>query len=73
MQSNGALKRISISLPDKAADELERWALEENRSISNLAATLLLGLIKTKRGVDYMPDDTPYRAPRASKLDGKEP
>ncbi|MGC1198950.1 MAG: ribbon-helix-helix protein, CopG family [Geitlerinemataceae cyanobacterium] len=64
------MKRISISLPDKAADELERWALEEHRSMSNLAATLLLQTIASERGVNYMPADVPYRSPRSSKLEG---
>ncbi len=38
--------RITAYLPEDMQKAIEEWAAEENRSISNLAATILINAIK---------------------------
>ncbi|MEP0812684.1 hypothetical protein [Coleofasciculus sp. FACHB-SPT9] len=38
--------RITAYLPEDMQKAIEQWAVEENRSISNLAATILINAIK---------------------------
>lgn len=37
----GMSKRIQVTLPDRLADDLQRWADYDGRPLSNLAAYLL--------------------------------
>ena len=37
----GMSKRIQVTVPDRLADDLQRWADHDGRPISNLAAYLL--------------------------------
>lgn len=39
--------RVTAYLPQEAAKVLEEWAKSENRTVSNLAATILLNSIET--------------------------
>lgn len=38
---SGMSKRIQVTLPDRLADDLEKWADYDGRPLSNLAAYLL--------------------------------
>lgn len=38
--------RVTVYLPEEMQKALEQWAANENRSTSNLAATILIGAIK---------------------------
>jgi len=38
--------RVTVYLPEEMLQALEQWATDENRSTSNLAATILIGAIK---------------------------
>jgi hypothetical protein len=38
--------RVTVYLPEEMQKALEQWAANENRSTSNLAATILMGAIK---------------------------
>ena len=38
---SGMSKRIQVTVPDKLAEELQRWADYDGRPLSNLAAYLL--------------------------------
>lgn len=50
------MKRITITLPDAAAAELENWALQQGRPVANLATFLVeLGLREAKERGDYAP------------------
>lgn len=40
--------RITAYLPPDRAKFLERWAASENRTVSNLAATIILNAIEEK-------------------------
>lgn len=44
--------RVTVYLGEEWQKELERWAADENRSVSNLAATLLIEALKDKRQKD---------------------
>ena len=37
----GMSKRIQVTLPDRLAEDLEKWATYDGRPLSNLAAYLL--------------------------------
>lgn len=37
--------RITITLPSRIKQFLENWAAKQNRSVSNLAATILIGIV----------------------------
>jgi len=50
------MKRITITLPDAAAVELEDWAVQQGRPVANLATFLVeLGLREAKEKGDYKP------------------
>jgi len=50
------MKRITITLPDAAAAELEDWANQQGRPVANLATFLVeLGLRDAKEKGDYTP------------------
>jgi hypothetical protein len=50
------MKRITITLPDAAAIELEDWAQQQGRPVANLATFLVeLGLREAKEKGDYSP------------------
>ena len=40
--------RITAYVPPDAAKKLEEWAKSENRTVSNLAATILLKAVEDK-------------------------
>ncbi len=51
-----SMKRITITLPDAAAAELEDWAVQQGRPVANLATFLVeLGLREAKEKGDYTP------------------
>ncbi len=58
-------KRIQVTLPDKALTDLEKWADDEGRSVSNLASYLLQKAIDEARERGTIRDDegTPPQAP----------
>lgn len=41
--------RITAYLPPEAAKQLEQWAASENRTVSNLAATILINALEKKQ------------------------
>jgi hypothetical protein len=41
--------RVTAYLAQEAAKVLEEWAKSENRTVSNLAATILLNAIETRQ------------------------
>ncbi|MUG98740.1 hypothetical protein F7734_43195 [Scytonema sp. UIC 10036] len=43
-------KRLAVYLPDGVYDFLEKWADEERRSVSNLAAVLLELAVRDREG-----------------------
>ena len=47
--SSSAMKRLSAYLPDPVYDDLEQWASQEKRSLSNLVAYLLEKSIEDRR------------------------
>jgi hypothetical protein len=50
------MKRITITLPDTAAAELEDWAVQQGRPVANLATFLVeLGLRDAKERKEYTP------------------
>lgn len=50
------MKRITITLPDQTASELEDWATQQGRPTANLAAYLVeLGLNQAKEKQQYVP------------------
>lgn len=53
------MKRITITLPNQTAGELEDWANQQGRPTANLAAYLVeLGLNQAKEKQQYIPDQT---------------
>ncbi|NEN97241.1 MAG: hypothetical protein F6J94_16540 [Moorea sp. SIO1F2] len=48
-------KRIQVTLPDRIADDLQRWADYDGRPLSNLAAYLLERAVTEakKEGVEW--------------------
>lgn len=50
------MKRITITLPDQTASELEDWADQQGRPTANLAAYLVeIGLNQAKEKAQYIP------------------
>lgn len=50
------MKRITITLPDQTATELEDWADQQGRPTANLAAYLVeLGINQAKEKAQYVP------------------
>jgi hypothetical protein len=50
------MKRITITLPDQAAAELEDWADQQGRPVANLATFLVeLGIRQGKEKGEYTP------------------
>jgi len=48
------MKRITITLPDATAVELEDWAQQQGRPVANLATFLVeLGILQAKEKGDY--------------------
>lgn len=41
--------RITAFVPPEIAEVLKEWAKAENRTVSNLAATILLNAVETKQ------------------------
>ncbi len=41
--------RITVYLPPEKAEELAQWAASEHRSVSNLAAAVLLDALEDKK------------------------
>jgi hypothetical protein len=50
-------KRIQVTLPDKALADLEKWANDEGRSVSNLASYLLQKALDEARERGTIRDD----------------
>ncbi len=42
--------RITVTLPERIKNFIENWAESENRSVSNLAATILINAVEEKEG-----------------------
>lgn len=40
--------RITVTLPERIKTLIENWAESENRSVSNLAATILINAVEEK-------------------------
>lgn len=58
MQQEQTMKRITITLPDTAAAQLEDWATQQGRPVANLATFLVeLGLKQGKESGDYQPSE----------------
>lgn len=57
----GMSKRIQVTLPDRLADDLERWAEFDGRPLSNLAAFLLeKAVIEARRdGAEWTLEEPP--------------
>lgn len=49
MRESQDMKRLSVYLPDPIFEELERWATDEKRSLSNLSGYLLEAAIRQNR------------------------
>jgi hypothetical protein len=47
---NEMTKRLAVYLPDGVYDFLEKWATDERRSVSNLAAVLLELAVRDREG-----------------------
>ncbi len=45
--------RVTVNLSDEVAQDLEQWAKAQNRSTSNLAATILEAVIKANKHKIY--------------------
>lgn len=54
-------KRIQVTLPDRLAEDLEKWAEYDGRPLSNLAAFLLeRAVIEAKReGAEWTKEEDP--------------
>ena len=50
--------RVTAYLPEDAQKAIEEWAAEENRSVSNLAATILINAIKDYQRQKEAPSPT---------------
>jgi metal-responsive CopG/Arc/MetJ family transcriptional regulator len=48
--------RVTVYLPEEMQKALEQWAAKENRSTSNLAATILIGAIKEYQEQNETPE-----------------
>ncbi|NEP15021.1 MAG: hypothetical protein F6K14_33580 [Symploca sp. SIO2C1] len=40
--------RIMVYLPEDKLEEIKKWAQEQNRSVSNLAATIILEALENR-------------------------
>ena len=49
--------RITTFLPPEVASVLKQWAKSENRTVSNLAATILLNAVEAKQAKQQGKDD----------------
>lgn len=58
--------RVTVYLPEEMQKALEQWASNENRSTSNLAATILINAIK-KYQDEEMPPPAPTSAPKSKR------
>lgn len=47
---NEMTKRLAVYLPEGVYEFLEKWANEERRSVSNLAAVLLEQSVRSREG-----------------------
>jgi hypothetical protein len=66
--------RVTVYLPEEMQKALEEWAANENRSTSNLAATILMGAIKEYQGQNDKPlaSDTSSGGKGQGKAGGEE-
>ena len=62
----GMTKRVQVTMPDRLAEDLERWAEFDGRPISNLCAFLLEQAVKEakKDGLEWTQQDP---APNTNK------
>jgi hypothetical protein len=51
------MKRLATYLPDPVYEELEKWATQEKRSLSNLVAFLLEKAIDDRKRRDETPSN----------------
>jgi hypothetical protein len=57
--SKSMAKRVFASVPDTVADELEAWAEQQGRSLSNLIGYLLENAVKeAKEKGEFKPSST---------------
>ena len=66
--------RVTVYLPEEMQKALEEWAANENRSTSNLAATILMGAIKEYQGQNdkLLASDTSSGSKDQGKAGGDE-
>ena len=65
-------KRVFVTLPDLAYDQLDRWADSQGRPIANLAAFLLETALNEAEEAGKIPPRTePYTPTNASGSGGK--
>jgi hypothetical protein len=48
LESMPSRSRVLVYLPEDKLEELKNWAKEENRPVSNLAATIILKALEEK-------------------------
>jgi CopG-like RHH_1 or ribbon-helix-helix domain, RHH_5 len=58
--------RVLVYLPEDKLEELKNWAKQENRPVSNLAATIILRALEDK-GEEQQPVPSPTPAPKAKR------
>jgi hypothetical protein len=58
--------RVLVYLPEDKLEELKNWAKQENRPVSNLAATIILRALEDK-GEEQQPAPSPTSAPKAKR------
>lgn len=47
--------RIAVYLPEDKQKALEQWAASENRSVSNLAATIIIKALEERQQMEEKP------------------
>ncbi len=55
-ESVSEMKRLSVYLPDPVYQQLEEWANEEKRSLSNLAGFLLEASVRDRQREQVEPE-----------------
>ncbi len=66
MRSANLMKRLSASIPDRVYDQLEKLAVKDGRSISNLVSYLLEHSIDKRLELDAITDKESAQHKRGS-------
>ncbi|NES22817.1 MAG: hypothetical protein F6K41_28825 [Symploca sp. SIO3E6] len=66
-------KRIQVTLPDRLADDLQRWADYDGRPLSNLAAFLLEKIVfeAKSKGVQWDDQKKEQLKPKEMRAESK--